>query len=170
MAKEAKNQVKVKKSNFKSKNPAMVLVSERDPFGTASMFTKPVYVPPDIEIAWATHPREDDGANLRRRFTEGYDRVTKEMITDDLNEAMERGLICLHPATYGSIVETDGLVGLGSYGLVLLFREKEVGEKVRQKLIERYENTLQHRVGEVKGEVEENTAEVDYSKLASLKT
>jgi len=158
---------KAKKSKFKSKNPPLVLISDRDPFGTAAMFTKPVYVPPDIEVAWAVNPREDDGADLRRRFTEGWDRVTEDMVTDDLQKAIDEGLICLHPATYGAMTNSEGLVGLGSYGLVLLFREKEVGEKVRKKMVERYNATIEHNVREAGGEVDEEEHVVNYERIAS---
>lgn len=139
--------LKPKPSGFKSRNePYISRIEKRFGEGTRGMLTKADYVPPDIEIAWARAPKEDDGEDLTRRMREGWDIVPADLVTDDLSEAISEGKIAFPRETIsnlGSIAQTSG-VGLAGQGLVLLARRKEVGENYRKALAERFKRKIRH--------------------------
>ncbi len=143
--KESNTKLEPKPSGFKARTePLVSRVTSRFGEGTRGFLTKPMWVPPDIEIAWALAPKEDNGENLTRRMREGFDVVPEDLVTDDLNEAISGGKICFPPETIsklGTIAQTSG-VGLAGVGLVLLARRKEVGDNYRKALAERYRSKL----------------------------
>ncbi len=127
-----------------SRHTPVIFLSERQSFGAQNAVTNPAWVPPDIEVGWALSPQRDDGRNLQEMFAAGWDLVRPEDVTDDLDEAIREGKIAFHGVVISQLGEAGAAntVGLTSFGLILLFRPKEVSEKYRSKLVERYNGKL----------------------------
>lgn len=169
MPKKEKEQKVTKR--WKSANTPFVDIRERQRFGTAGMLTKPLYVPPDIEIAWAESPKRDDGRDLHMRIMQGYDLARPEMVTDDLDKAIGEGLIAFSPAVFTALGEMDGGIGLANQGLLLLFRDKEVGERMRKQTYEQFDSIVSAAVRDTSGEREGEQLKVqDKSALKELIT
>ena len=143
------------KSGFKSRyeEVAFRYITDRHGEGTRGFLTKPVYVPPDIEIAWALAPSIDDGEDVTRRIRDGFDFVPRDMVTEDVDEAIREGKIAFVGVTISNMTEIGdtGGVGLGSYGIVLMARSKEMGERIRQAYAERFKQKIASVSGELDG-------------------
>jgi len=139
------------KFGLQSKNLPYTLIEDRVPFGTKGALTKPKYVPPDIEIAWAAAPRIDDGQDIAERQLEGFDFVPLDKVTDDIDEAISEGKICLH--TLSGFGEVDGLAGLQNFGLVLMFRPKDFGERHKKVLLDTWNARVTNQVKKYDGKL-----------------
>lgn len=133
-----KGAVRPREFGLRSRNTPVIFLHERAEHGTASLFTKPLYVPPDIEVGWALTSREDGGINLQEMLSRGWDFVPEEKVTDDLNEAIAGGKICFRGVTVSQLGDVENRVGLVNYGLVLMFRNKDVSQQFENTLAERF--------------------------------
>lgn len=131
---------KPREFGLRSRNTPVIFMRERREYGTASLFTKPLYVPPDIEVGWALSGRDDGGINIQDMLSRGWDFVPEEKVTDDLNEAIAEGKICFRGVTISQLGDVENRVGLVNYGLVLMFRNKDVSEKFQNTLSERFKD------------------------------
>lgn len=107
-------------------------IEERTPFGTSAYPSKPTYVPPDLEVAWALHPDRDGGSDLNTKLAQFYEVVPFRAVTDDPDKAREEELIALPGPVYASGSNWSGGF-VTKTGLVLLARRKEVGDAVRRR-------------------------------------
>lgn len=158
MAKEATP----KKKKFKSRT-APLAMRERSGYGTAGFITKPMYVPEDLEVAWATTVKKDDGTDLSNRMGQGFDLATWDMVTDDLDKAIKEGLICFDPAVYSALGDMDGGIGLMHHGLVLLFRPKEVAEAYRKRQLETFNRMVNAAASDTDGSISKKKGKLDKS-------
>jgi len=160
-----------KAASFKRKpsNTPAIFVDDRQPFDVRSALTNPVWVPPNIEVGWAESPKRDDGNDLNRRFAQGWDLVHPDEVTDDLEEGIREGKIVFRGTAISHMGEAAGAgtVGLTNFGLVLLFRPKDVGEKYRNTIYARFRRKLEHSISQVGdgGKIaDERSAKIDPTK------
>jgi len=158
----AKETTTTKKKRFKSRT-APLAMRERTGYGTSGFITKPMYVPDDLEIAWATTVKKDDGNDLSNRMGQGFDMATWEMVTDDLDKAVKEGLICFDPAVYTALGDIDGGIGLMHHGLILLFRPKEVGEVFRKRQLETFDRMVNAAAKDTDGSISKKKSKLDKS-------
>lgn len=135
-----KGAVKPREFGLRSRNTPVIFMRERNEVGAASLFTKPLYVPPDIEVGWAISNREDGGINIQDMLSRGWDFVPEEKVTDDLNEAIAEGKICFRGITVSQLGDVENRVGLVNHGLILMFRNKDVSKEFENSLSERFKN------------------------------
>lgn len=156
--KRTKKTVEPKKFGLKSRNVPVIFMNEQRAPGTSHMFTKPIYVPPDIEIGWAISSREDGGISIQDMLSRGWDFVPEDKVTDDLNEAITEGKICFRGVVISQLGDVENRVGLVNYGLVLMFRNKDVSQKFEETLASRFRDYFRAHI------MEEGIEEAELSK------
>ena len=133
---------------LRSRNTPTILLNERQAPGTEHLFTKPLYVPPDIEVGWALSSRDDGGINIQDMLSRGWDFVPEDKVTDDLNEAIQEGKICFRGVVVSQLGDVENRVGLVNYGLVLMFRNRDLGQKFESTLADRFKNYFKAHVAD----------------------
>jgi len=131
---------------LRSRNVPVIFMNENRAPGTEHLFTKPLYVPPDIEIGWALSSREDGGISIQDMLSRGWDFVPEDKVTDDLNEAITEGKICFRGVVISQLGDIENRVGLVNYGLVLMFRNRDVSKRFEATLAERFREYFEAHV------------------------
>lgn len=107
------------------KRTPVTFIEERiKQFGAERLQLSPLYLPPDIEIAFARNPKQDDEASIYHYMDLGYRPVQIEDVTSDPVEAKEMGKIAIRGTRSGP----NNTVLVGS-SLCLMWINKAVKRK-----------------------------------------
>lgn len=125
--------------------PAITHIDKIKRPGAADLALNPQYLPEEVEVRWAFIPNgsERDHDFYRAMEREHFILVREEHVADTLEEAKDKRLIYFETRlTEVTLPSGDRAMGLPSSGLVLLFRAKEVGDKIRRKQAEEFDRML----------------------------
>lgn len=103
------------------RNPVTFVEERLKKFGAETLQLSPLYLPPEIEIAFARNPKHDDEASIYEYMAMGYSPVAWEDTTGDPIEAKAQGKICFKGLRSGP----NNTVLIGS-SLVLMWIHRSV--------------------------------------------
>lgn len=156
----------------KEVGPAITHIDKIKRPGAADLSLNPQYLPPDVEVRWAFIPNgtDRDADFYRALEREYYILAREEHLADNIDEAKDKRLIYFEThLTEITLPSGDRAMGFPGDGLVLLFRAKEVGERIRKKQAEEFDRMLragqsglaEHEVKGKRGAVSDVLAETE---------
>ena len=125
--------------------PAITHIDKVKRPGAADLSLNPQYLPEEVEVRWAPIPNgsNDDYEFYRALEREHYILVREEHVAENIDEAKDKRLIYFETRLSSiTLPSGDRAMGFPGSGLVLLFRAKEVGDRIRKKQAEEFDRML----------------------------